>query len=68
MLMIYSWINLIEKLPIYSSIQKPNLCRSFSNSGFAAGLGFLSGGTVGVGRHGDDEGDADVDEQKRAVA
>ena len=38
MLMIYSWINLIEKLPIYSSIQKPNVCRSFSNSGFAAAL------------------------------
>ena len=38
MLMIYSWINLIGKLPIFSSIQKPNICRSFSNSGFAAAL------------------------------
>ena len=38
MLMIYSWINLIGKLPNFLSIQKPNLCRSFSNSGFAAAL------------------------------
>ncbi|KAM3408252.1 hypothetical protein ACQJBY_001433 [Aegilops geniculata] len=38
MLMIYSWIYLIEKLPIFLSIQKPNVCRSFSNSGFAAAL------------------------------
>ena len=29
MLVIYSWINLIEKLPIYSTIQKPNLCMKF---------------------------------------
>ena len=35
--------------------------------GLLVGLGLLSGGTVGVGRHGDDEGDADVDKQKRAV-
>jgi hypothetical protein len=34
----YSWINIIEKLPIYSAIQKPNVCRSFSNAGFAAAL------------------------------
>ena len=26
---IYSWIKLIEKLPIYSAIQKPNVCRNF---------------------------------------
>ena len=38
MLMIYSWINLIGKLPIFLSIQKPNVCRSFLNSGFAAAL------------------------------
>ena len=38
MLVIYSWINLIEKLPIYSTIQKPILCRNFSASGFAAAL------------------------------
>ena len=38
MLMIYSWINLLEKLPIFLSIQKPNVCRSFLNSGFAAAL------------------------------
>ena len=38
MLMIYSWINLIKKLPIFLSIQKPNVCRSFLNSGFAAAL------------------------------
>src|SRR3954469_11749709 len=38
MLMIYTWINIIEKLPIFLSIQKPNVCRSFSNSGFAAAL------------------------------
>ena len=36
--------------------------------GLLVGLGLLSGGTVGVGQHGDDEGDADVGEQKRAVA
>ena len=38
MLMIYSWINLVKKLPIFLSIQKPNVCRSFSNSSFAAAL------------------------------
>ena len=38
MLVIYSWINLIEKLPIYSTIQKPIMCRNFSASGFAAAL------------------------------
>ena len=35
------------------------------------GFSFLGGGTVGVGGHGDDEGDADVeevDDRKRAVA
>ena len=34
-------------------------------------LSFLGGGTVGVGGHGDDEGDADaeeVDDRKRAFA
>jgi hypothetical protein len=36
--MIISWIKLIEKWPIYSAIQKPNLCRNFSNHGFAAAL------------------------------
>ena len=38
MLVIYSWINLIEKLPIYLAIQKPIMCRNFSASGFAAAL------------------------------
>ena len=38
MLMIYTWIKLIEKLPIYSAIQKPKLCRNFLASGFAAAL------------------------------
>ena len=38
MFMIYTWINLIEQLPIFSSIQKPNLCRQFSIQGFAAAL------------------------------
>ena len=38
MIVIYSWINLIEKLPIYSTIQKPIMCRNFSASGFAAAL------------------------------
>jgi len=38
MLVICSWIKLIEKLPIYSAIQKPNLCRNFSASGFAVAL------------------------------
>ena len=38
MLVIYSWINLIEKLPIYLTIQKPIMCRNFSASGFAAAL------------------------------
>ena len=32
--------------------------------GLLVGLGLLSGSTVDVGRHGDDEVDADVDEQK----
>lgn len=37
--------------------------------GFLLGLKFLGGGFVGVGGHGDDEDDADVDEQMlRAVA
>ena len=34
--MIYYWINLIEQLPIYSTIQKPNLYRQFAIQGFAA--------------------------------
>ena len=38
MVMIYNWINLIEQLHIYSTIQKPNLCRQFSIQGFAAAL------------------------------
>ena len=38
MLVIYSWINVIEKLFIYSTIQKPIMCRNFSASGFAAAL------------------------------
>ena len=38
MLMIYSWINLIGKLLIFTTIQKPNLCRQFSIQGFAATL------------------------------
>ena len=38
MLVIYTWIKLIEKLPIYSAIQKPTMCRNFSASGFAAAL------------------------------
>src|SRR3954465_6934758 len=38
MLVIYSWINLIKKLPIYSTIEKPIICRNFSASGFAAAL------------------------------
>ena len=38
MIMIYNWINLIEQLPKYSTIQKPNLCRQFSIQGFAAAL------------------------------
>ena len=38
MLVFYSWINLIENLPIYSTIQKPIMCRNFSASGFAAAL------------------------------
>ena len=39
--------------------------------GLLVGFSFLGGGTVGVGGHGDDEGDADVeevDDRKRAVA
>ena len=31
--MIYSWINLIEQLLKYSTIQKPNMCRQFSIQG-----------------------------------
>ena len=38
MFMIYYWISLIEQLPIYSTIQKPNMCRQFSIQGFAAAL------------------------------
>jgi hypothetical protein len=38
MLMFYSWINIIEKLPKFLTIQKPNLCRQFSIQGFAATL------------------------------
>ena len=38
MLVIYTWIKLIEKLPIYSAIQKPNVCTNFSASGSAAAL------------------------------
>jgi hypothetical protein len=33
MLMFYSWINIIEKLPRFSTIQKPNMCRQFSIQG-----------------------------------
>ena len=39
--------------------------------GLLVGFSFLGGGTFGVGGHGDDEGDADVeevDDRKRAVA
>ena len=52
MLMIYLWINLIEKLPIFLSIQKPNVCRSFSNFGFVAALKSspFTGCTLSVGR------------------
>ena len=38
MLMIYSWINLIGNLLIFSTIQKPNLCRQFFIQGFAGTL------------------------------
>ena len=38
MFMIYSWINLIRKFLIFTTIQKPNLCRQFSIQGFAAAL------------------------------
>ena len=38
MLMIYSWIDLIEQLLIFTTIQKPNMCRQFSIQGFAAAL------------------------------
>ena len=38
MFMIYYWINLIEQLPKFSTIQKPNMCRQFSIQGFAAAL------------------------------
>ena len=27
MILVNTWINIIEQLPIYSTIQKPNLCR-----------------------------------------
>ena len=38
MLVIYLWIKLVKKLPIFSAIQKPIVCRNFSASGFAAAL------------------------------
>ena len=38
MFMIYYWAKLIKQLLNFSTIQKPNVCRSFSNSGFAAAL------------------------------
>src|SRR3954451_8620626 len=38
MIMFYSWINLLGNLPRFLSIQKPNMCRQFSNQGFAAAL------------------------------
>ena len=38
MLVIFPWIKLIEKLPIYLAIQKPIMCRIFLASGFAAAL------------------------------
>jgi hypothetical protein len=38
MLIFYSWINIIEKLPSFLTIQKPNMCRQFSIQGFAATL------------------------------
>nr|BAK03085.1 predicted protein [Hordeum vulgare subsp. vulgare] len=38
MLVIISWINMLEKLPIYSTIQKPNVYGNFSSNGFAAAL------------------------------
>ena len=38
MLVIYSWIKLIKKLPTYSTIQKPIMCRNFLANGFAAAL------------------------------
>jgi hypothetical protein len=38
MIMFYSWINIIEKLPRFLTIQKPNMCRQFSIQGFAATL------------------------------
>jgi hypothetical protein len=38
MLMFYSWINIIEKLPRFLTIQKPNLCRQFLIQGFVAAL------------------------------
>jgi hypothetical protein len=38
MLKFYSWINIIEKLPRFLTIQKPNMCRQFSIKGFAATL------------------------------
>ena len=34
MFMIYSWINLIEQLPIFSTIQKPNMCRAIFGQWF----------------------------------
>jgi hypothetical protein len=33
-LMFYSWINIIKKLPRFLTIQKPNLCRQFLIQGF----------------------------------
>ena len=38
MLVIYLWIKLVKGMSIYSTIQKPNMCRNFSASGFAAAL------------------------------
>ena len=38
MLVIYLWIKLVKKLPIFLAIQKPIMCRNFSASGFAAAL------------------------------
>jgi hypothetical protein len=38
MLVIYLWIKLVKKLPIYSTIQKPIMCRNFLASGFNAPL------------------------------
>jgi hypothetical protein len=38
MLVICLWIKLVRKLPTYSAIQKPIMCRNFLASGFAAAL------------------------------